>query len=199
MDQLHKPRIHAQTLSEMNHCVGTARRDAAYACLCELAVRDWPADVKTKQKIYSNCFMLAKEVLESMKRSTLMYSDPRQEIYDRPLFHYLHLIDEWLQTISMLYEHVQSIRNEADVLSEHLGAEAYGSLERSCEELEKHGVLARETLVNTLDVGRSLVKSNSDKSKQSFSEDEMRRYDKAYAEYMKHYRSLIENSGIDNK
>ena len=191
MNQHRKARIHAQTLAEMNHCVGTARRDAAYMRLCELAGGEgWPEGSAERKAFYAECLALVREVLETTRRSSLMFSDPGQEVYDRPLLHFLHLTDELFQTVSLLAEHVHTVRSEAEVLSEHLGAEAYSNLENNCADFERHERMAQGTLTGTLLVGQTLLKADTERRRQMFSEDDCRRYDKAFAEYVRYYKEM---------
>lgn len=191
MSQARQSRIHGQTLAELNHCVGTARRDAAYACLRELARRrNWPSSRSERALIYSKCLTLVQEVLDTTARSSLMYCNPKQAIWDKPVLHFLRLLQQLLQTLNSLAEHVENVRQEAGVLEEHLGEQTYNLLESTCKDFEHHETVAQVAMRKTLDVGRNLVESNSSKRRELFNEDDKRRYNKAFREYMEHYRNV---------
>lgn len=190
MSQTRQSRIHAQTLAELNHCVGTARRDAAYACLCELASRDkWPESRPQRVVIYDKCLTLVQEVLDTTERSSLLNSNPKLGLADKPILHFIHLLQQLLQTINSLAGHVENVQQEAGVLVEHLGKDIFTLLEKSCKDFENHEFMALNVLKSTLTVGTSLIEANSAKRRESFSEDDNRRYKKALSEYQEHYKT----------
>ena len=117
-----RTRIHAQTLSELNHCVGTARRDAAFNCLLKLVMsQDWPTDREERAERIAKCLFIVNEVLDTTRHSSLMFSDPHQALYDKPLLHFLRLLVQLFQSMDLLGDHIRNVMNESDVLSEHLG------------------------------------------------------------------------------
>ncbi|MBO4345850.1 MAG: hypothetical protein J5833_08835 [Victivallales bacterium] len=186
-----RTRIHAQTLSELNHCVGTARRDAAYNCLQALVMQnDWPSDREDRADRIAKCLVMVNEVLDTTTHSSLMFSDPHQALYDKPLLHFLRLLVQLFQTMELLGDHIRNVMNESDVLSEHLGKSTYSLLQSTCKDFEQHEEMLIEAVRKTFDVGRNLIETNTEHRRQSFNDDDMRRYDKAFAEYTTHYRSL---------
>ena len=186
-----RTRIHAQTLSELNHCVGTARRDAAYDCLQALVMQtDWPVDREERAERIEKCLVIVNEVLDTTTQSSLMFSDPHQALYDKPLLHFLRLLMQLFQTMELLSGHIRNVMNESDVLSEHLGKSTYSLLQSTCKDFEHHEEMLIEAVRKTFDVGRNLIETNTEHRRQSFNDDDMRRYDKAFAEYTTHYRSL---------
>ena len=63
-------RIHAQTLAELNHCVGTARRNAAFTHLGEIAQPGpWQETCKGRTAMYGCCLDLIQEVLATTEKS----------------------------------------------------------------------------------------------------------------------------------
>ena len=63
---------HVQTLVEMNHCVGTARRDAAFDNLVEYcAAKLLSARVKQRKHAYAYCLYLVNEALTAAEHSAL--------------------------------------------------------------------------------------------------------------------------------
>ncbi len=183
--------MHAQTLSELNHCVGTARRDAAYACLCQLVEQSsWPQDRKARAAVYGRCLALAHEVLETSVRYSLMFCNPKQALWDKPVIHFLHMLQQLLQTLNSLADHVGNVQSEAEVLQEHLGSEVYSMLASTCNDFEHHERIAGYALRKTLVVGQMLVEKNSAKRRELFTEDDKRRYKKAYDEYLLHFQTF---------
>ena len=76
---------------------------------------------------------------------------------------------------------------ESDALSEHLGKNTYSLLQSTCKDFEHHEEMLLEAIKKTLEVGKGLIAANTLHRRQSFSDDDVRRYDKAFAEYTKHY------------
>jgi len=191
MTPMRKTRIHAQTLSELNHCVGTARRDAAYNCLLDLVMRrDWPSERDERSERIAKCLVIVNEVLDTTTHSSLMFSDPRQALYDKPLLHFLRLLVQLFQTMELLSDHIRNVMNESDALSEHLGESTYSLLQSTCKDFEHHEEMLLDAIRNTFAVGENLIAANTRHRRQVFNEDDTRRYDKAFAEYTAHYREL---------
>ena len=118
------PRVHAQTLAELNHCVGTARRDAACLRLAEIIEQEnWPEDRNERARLYATCIMLVEQAMDATRKSTLVLSNPKQALADKPTLHFLKMLDQLLNMLKLLVEHVGSVMSEAGVLSEMLGAE----------------------------------------------------------------------------
>ncbi|MBR4673981.1 MAG: hypothetical protein IKP00_05895 [Victivallales bacterium] len=192
MDQS-TPRIHAQTLAELNHCVGTARRDAACQRLGEIIEREkWPEDREERAKLYARCLVLVEQALEATNKSTLLFSNPKQALGDKPLIHFLKMLDQLLNMLKLLAEHVGSVMNEAELLSEMLGAETYSILQTTCEDFEQHEQMAQQVLQSTMKIGKEMVQRNTEIRRQFFSADDNRRYEKALSEYTMHYREGID-------
>lgn len=190
MTQQRQARIHAQTLAELNYCVSTARRDAAYKCLIELASLDtWPGSRSERAVIYQKCLHLAKEALDTTTRSSLMYCNPKQGLWDKPIIHFLKMIQQLLQTLNFMAEHVESVQNEAEVLEEHLGNDTFSLLKDTCDVFEDHEKRVQVVMKSTLNVGQNLIAAYSTRRYETFSEDDKRRYDKAFKEYLEHYKN----------
>ena len=182
------PRVHAQTLAELNHCVWTARRDAACQRLNDIIKREnWPENRNHRVQLYASCIMLVAEALEATTKSTLVLSNPKQALADKPLIHFLKMLNQLLQMLKLLAEHVGSVMNEAGLLSEMLGAGTYTVLQTTCEDFEQHEQMAQQVLQSTMKIGLEMVQRNTDSRRQSFSAEDIRRYDKALAEYTRHY------------
>lgn len=191
-----QPRIqHAQTLVEMNHCVGTARRDAAFSCMEDFANSGLDlTNVDERIKQYCMCVHLINEAMEATKRSSLV--NDRQWIWDRPAMHFLTLLSELIHTTLSLARHVYMVDQEAEVLSEPLGEATHELLVTTCRQFITTERAAYRSFMRMLTVGRALLESSTAKHSEHFTADQKRRYDIAYGEFKRHYESEIER-GVD--
>lgn len=183
-------RIHAQTLAELNHCVGTARRNAAFTHLGEIAQPGpWQETCKGRTAMYGCCLDLIQEVLATTEKSSLMHCIPKHGLWDRPVLHFLHLLQQLAQTLSYLASHVASVKEEAGLLAEHLGQDTFTQLNATCEDFEQHEKTTLDAFLHILAVGATVINDNSAKRRRLFTADETRRYDLAYEKYLSYYRS----------
>ncbi len=191
-----EPRIqHVQTLVEMNHCVGTARRDAAFACMEAYANSGIDlTNVDERIKQYCMCVHLINEAMEATKRSSLV--NDRQWIWDRPAMHFLTLLSELIHTTLSLAKHVYMVDQEAEILSEPLGEATHELLVTTCRQFITTEKAAYRSFMRMLNLGRALLESSTAKHREHFTVDEERRYGIAYGEFKRHYESEIER-GID--
>ena len=103
---------HVQTLVEMNHCVGTARRDAAFDNLVEYcAAKLLSARVKQRKHAYAYCLYLVNEALTAAEHSALI--EEKQGLLDRPATHFLKLLQDMAGTMEALANHVMMVEQEA--------------------------------------------------------------------------------------
>lgn len=180
---------HVQTLVGMNHCVGTARRDAIYKCLvdyCQLSGEEFHAESpQRRQQAYRHCQQLLNEAMMSAGRATLSYE--RQGILDRPSFHILKMLSEIIGTMIALAAYVQMVQEEADVLKEPLGENTYECLTRTSSTFEANERMARESFFNMLEVGITIMDSSTKMHRGEFSEEEERRYQTAFLAFVERY------------
>ena len=187
MQYTETPRLHIQTLAELNYCVETARRDAAYDCLCNVCTSEWPESHQQRGMLYSRCVMLVNAVIAAAERSVPVRTKPRQALSEKPLLHLLNLIKQQIQTLNSIAEHVYNVGSEAELLAELLGVEIFRKLEETCRSFDGHERAALKALNETLGIGRELMRANTAMRKSAFAPDDLRRYDKAYEEYKSHY------------
>lgn len=187
----HLPRLHVQTLAELNYCVDTARRDAAYACLCDAAMVEWPSEHTERRKMYRRCVVLINAALEATEHSSRGKKDPRSALSEKPLLHLLNLIRQQLETLHSITVHVRNVGDEAEVLAEHLGEDVFRKVEQACFTFLEHELAALKAFRDTLGIGRTLVEANTSGRLEHFTVDEKRRYEKAYNEYMAHYSGEV--------
>ena len=181
------PRLHIQTLAELNYCVETARRDAAYDCLCSACAVEWPESHQLRGRLYRRCVMLINAAIAAAERSLPVHTKPRQALSEKPLLHLLNLIRQQIQTLDSIAEHVYNVSSEAELLAELLGREVFRKLEDTCHSFDGHERAALKALNDTLGIGRELMCANTVVRKADFASDDMRRYNKAYEEFMKYY------------
>lgn len=183
------PSLHVQTLVDMNHCVSTARRDAAFKCVVDFVTSSSESlreeSVTKRLEAYSHCAGLLEEARLATNRSTMSYE--RKGLFDRPVVHILNLLSAMVSTIMSLASHVQMVQMEAEILCDPLGQDTYSLLVNTCRDFEANERVARGSFAQMLNVGRMLVESSTAKQKEYFTEDDMRRYDIAYNEYVRHY------------
>ena len=182
-------RIHVQTLVEMNHCVGIARRDAAYDCLLAyvngpLAKIDSDGD---RLAAYRHCLNLVQETLNATERATKMNSQTIRGLWNRPVIHFLQMLGNLIQTMTSLVEHGQAIEQEASILVEHLDKSNFQLLKDACAQFVDNELRARQVFSNTLQLGQEIVHNCSQKSIHAFNDEEQRRYHLAYEEYLRFY------------
>ena len=183
-------RIHAQTLAELNHCVGTARRNAAFSHLGEVTQPGlWQETSKGRSAMYACCLDLIQEVLVTTEKSSLMHCIPKHGLWDRPVLHFLHLLQQLAQTLSYLASHVASVKEEAELLAEHLGPDTFTQLNATCKDFEQHEKTTLKAFLHILTVGATVLNDNSAKRCHLFSADETRRYNLAFEKYLNYYRS----------
>ncbi|HQC51729.1 MAG TPA: hypothetical protein PLE92_01245 [Lentisphaeria bacterium] len=182
-------RIHVQTLSELNHCVGTARRNAAFIHLGEIAQPGaWQETCKGRHAMYACYLELIQEVLTTTEKSSLMHCIPKHGLWDRPVLHFLNLLHQLAQTLSCLAEHVSNVKEEAELLAEHLGQDTFTQLQATCNDFEQHEKATLQAFLRILAIGATVLNDNSAKRCQQFSADETRRYNLAFEKYLDYYR-----------
>ena len=180
-------RLHIQTLAELNYCGETARRDAAYDCLCNACSAEWPESHQQRGMLYGRCVMLINAVIAAAERSVPVRTKPRQVLSEKPLLHLLNLIKQQIQTLNSIAEHVHNVSSEAELLAELLGVEIFHKLEETCRSFDGHERAALKALNETLGIGKELMRANTLVRKSGFAADDLRRYNKAYDEYKSHY------------
>ncbi|MBP5638555.1 MAG: hypothetical protein J6X55_03690 [Victivallales bacterium] len=184
---------HVQTLVDMNHCVSIARRDAAYRCMMDFttstsgdALRE--DSIVKRLDAYDRCAALLREASMATKHATIGYD--RQGLVDRPAVHILRLLTALMNTLQSLASHVYMVQGEAEILSDPLGAETYSLLVNTCRDFEANERMARYSFCEMLNVGRQLLETSSQNHKANFTEDETRRYNITYNEYVRLYSDL---------
>ena len=188
---------HVQTLVEMNHCVGTARRDAAFDHLeeyCEAKLMS--ARVRQRKYAYAYCLYLVNEALTAAEHSALV--EEKQGMLDRPATHFLKLLQDMASTMEALANHVMMVEQEAELLHEALGDNVHKVLSESCDQFVKTEAAATKSFISMLSVGKELLKVSTQRHREHFSEDDERRYNLCYAEYKHHYGEMLQKRRREN-
>jgi len=182
---------HVQTLVEMNHCVGTARRDAAFDHLEEYcASKLVSARVKQRKHAYAYCLYLVNEALAAAEHSALI--EEKQGMLDRPATHFLKLLLDMAGTMEALANHVMMVEQEAELLHEALGDSVHKLLCESCDQFVKTEAAATKSFISMLSVGKELLRMSTKSHREHFSEDDERRYNLCYNEYKRHYAEMLQ-------
>ena len=190
-DLTRQSKLHARTLAVLNHCVGTARRDAAANRLFQFTERDqWPQDQGLRAAVYEECLRLIRDILESTQRSSPILYNPRLALADKPVIHFLRLLQQLFQTVQSTANHIDAVQKEAKLLNEHLGDEGYRTLLGTCKDFENYELHARSAIRKIAPIGQLLLQNNSQKRQDAFSPQEKLRYKKAFDEYTRHYGEL---------
>ncbi|MBO4527483.1 MAG: hypothetical protein IKX30_01945 [Victivallales bacterium] len=188
---------HVQTLVEMNHCVGTARRDAAFDNLeeyCEAKLMS--ARVRQRKHAYAYCLYLVNEALTAAEHSALV--EEKQGMLDRPATHFLKLLQDMASTMEALANHVMMVEQEAELLHEALGDNVHKLLSESCDQFVKTEAAATKSFISMLSVGKELLKVSTQRHREHFSEDDERRYNLCYNEYKRHYAEMLQKRRREN-
>ena len=181
--QASPPRIHRQTLVEMNRPVFTARRDAAHKRIQEILGQDITVSDKAERaQRYTACLRLTEETLRSTRRS--------QIAQDSPLIHYFKLLRETLKAQVALVNHELSLVNEAREFSRILGEERVAQLQtaKALFSDSEHYVLS--SLRKVVEFGEPLREQDTNERKRTFSDDDWRRYQHATEEYTTLYSAF---------
>ena len=174
------PRVHKQTLIEMNVAVFTARRDAAHARTVQLLLDGAPpAAREARLTLYALCQGLLGEAILSTQRSQLQASSP--------LLRYLKLVRDTVGVNLALLRHDVALETAAGELPRLVESEVTVARQEDCEacsESERHII---NCIRNLLKFGRPLLQTDSKARLAGFSEDDRRRYELALEEYQDYY------------
>lgn len=189
-------RIHVQTLVEMNHCVGIARRDAAYQCLVTFALKGlWQQSSMKRAKAYDFGQILIHDALTTTEKASHMCRESKLGLWNKPVLHFLRLLLKLIQTLGALASHASVVKEETEVLADHLDQDTYALLSSTCHDFESNEQIVLQAFMRTLAVGQALIKGSSEKSQAIFSADETRRYQLAFTEYTNHYTAAQNDLG----
>ena len=177
------PRIHRQTLVEMNRAVFVARRDAAHArALDILQARVEQGSKEQRVAWYADSLRLIEEALRSTQRSQI----PQ----DSPLIHYLKLLRDTLKAQLALVSHEITLAREAQEFSRLLGQETVARLLAAAHLFSDSERFVLDSIHDLILFGEPLRARDTEERQAGFAEDDHRRFARATAEYALYYRSF---------
>lgn len=176
------PRLHRQTLIEMNVSVFTARRDAAHARAVEILREEVVAGGHEERvRLYTLCRGLLDEAIQATQRSQLQANSP--------LLRYLKLLADTVGVNLSLLRHEITLASEADELSTLVGGQVPVSIDLASESLSLGESHLLHCVLNLLQFGEPLLQMDSAARRNTFGEDDRRRYELARTEYADFYRT----------
>lgn len=180
MSNSHKiPRVHRQTLIEMNVPVFTARRDAAHERALTHLRQDLPlADRVTRQKLYALC--------DRLLGDTLIFTQRSQIHRDSPLLRYLQILQETVHLCRAHMTHAEHLQKETREISKMTGA-ALPPAMAAGDSLSNSELQMLAFVEDLLHFGEPLLKQDSRERQAAFSEDDRRRFTIARTEYDHYY------------
>lgn len=174
------PRIHRQTLVEMNRPVFTARRDAAHTrAVVILQTRIELGTKEQRAAWYVDCLHLMEEALRCTQRS--------QIAQDSPLIHYLKLVRETLKAQLALVNHEIALARETQEFSRLLGRDTVTRLLEAVHHFSDSERFVLDAIHNLLKFGEPLRARDTEERQRDFSDDDLRRFRLAAAEFSRHY------------
>ena len=184
------PRLHRQTLIEMNVSVFTARRDAAHERVLDVLRREMLTQEKeVREKLYSFCVILLDEAIMCTQRSQLKI--------DSQVMHYLCLLKDTLAATEALVQHERKISRESEDLSDVLNQYVMTQMKTANDVFSASEMNILDCVEDLIKFGEPLLAKDSQKRLEELSEDDARRYNLALREYSAYYRRF--NSSSDEK
>ena len=175
------PRLHRQTLIEMNLAAFTARRDAAIDRVLSVLRREMIASNKEKRAdLYTMCIALLDEATLATQRS--------QAEQETRLLHCLHLLRDTLAASLALVHHELTMTAEAEQFSKLLGPEILAELRTANDVFSSSEMSILDCIDDLLKVTVPIREQDTVERQKTFSEDDRRRFQLTAREYRKHYR-----------
>lgn len=174
------PRVHRQTLIEMNMSGFTGRRDVAHGRAIEILCREIAdAEQEKRMELYRLCHGLLGEVISATQRSQLQVNTP--------LLRYLKLLQDTVGLNLALLRHELTIAKETSEISKLVGSHVPAHLRqtRAFTPSENH---LYSCILDLVKFGERLLQSDSEERQKAFHPDDHRRYKLAVNEYTAYYR-----------
>lgn len=180
MSNNHKlPRVHRQTLVEMNVPVFMARCAAAHDRVMELLHQELPrADRQARQKLYAECERLLGDAIQCTQRSQIQH--------DSPILRYLQILQE---TVHLSLAHQARARCSACEAKEisRLTGVAMPPAVASGDALSNSEIQMLAFVEDLLHFGEPLLAADLKQRRSTFTDDDRRRFALARAEYDRVY------------
>jgi len=176
------PRLHGQTLIEMNRAAFTGRRDAALEQLRRALGREITDSQKARRaKLYTRCLVLLDDAIRSTQRS--------QAQQNTSLLHYLHLLRDTIGASLALVKHEMALVREAGEFSKLLGPELVARLQTADDVISTGEMNILHCIHDMLRCGSAIRSQDTDARLAQFDADEQRRYELTLSEYRQVYRA----------
>ncbi len=180
-NQYRPPRVHRQTLVEMNIAVFTARRNAAHQCVIDILRREMLNRPKDgRRKLYLLCAMLLEEAIMCTRRSQLQV--------DSAVMHYLALLRDTINAVEALVRHEMKLNQESKELSGMLNQYVMTQLQSADDVFSDGEMNILDCIEDLLKFGAPILVKDSQERFEGLDEDDQRRYDLALREYTEYYQ-----------
>ena len=174
------PRLHRQTLIEMNLAAFTARRDAALDRVLAVLRREMIASNKEQRaELYTTCLALLDEAILATQRS--------QSEQETRLLHCLNLLHDTVAASLALVRHELTMTAEAEQFSTLLGPEIVAELRTTNDVFSSSEMSILDCIDDLLKVTVPIREQDTVERRKGFTEDDRRRFDLTAREYRKHY------------
>ncbi len=179
--QFRPPRVHRQTLVEMNIAVFTARRNAAHQCVIDILRRKMlTRQKKTRRKLYLLCGILLDEAIMCTRRSQLQTSSA--------VMHYLQLLRDTINAVEALIRHEMKLNQESRELAGVLNQYVVTQMQSANDVFSGGEMNILDCIEDLLKFGDPIIAQDSEDRIEKLTEDDRRRYDLALREYTEYYR-----------
>lgn len=177
------PRVHRQTLVEMNVSVFTARRDAAHRRVLNMLRREMlTQDKEAREKLYAFCVLLLEEAVMCTLRSQLQQ--------DSPVMHYLRLLKDTLAATQALVRHERKLQRESQEFSSMLNQYVVTQLKTANDVFSTSEMNILDCIEDLLKFGEPILNQDSQERLTDLTEDDRRRYNLALREYQAYYEQF---------
>ncbi len=180
MSNNHKlPRVHRQTLVEMNVPVFTARCAAAHDRVLELLRQELPrADRDGRRRLYAECERLLGDAIQCTQRSQIQH--------DSPILRYLQILQETIHLSLAHQEHAEHLAREAKEIARLTGT-AVPAAVAAGNALSNSELQMLAFIEDLLQFGEPLLTADLKQRRSAFNDDDRRRFGLARAEYDRFY------------
>ncbi len=174
------PRVHRQTLVEMNVSVFTARRDSAHQRVINILRREMMTQAKKqRRKLYLLCGMVLDEAIMCNRRSQLQT--------DSAVMHYLELLRDTVNAEEAIVRHEIRLNRESREFSGMLNQYVVTQLQSAKAAFSEGETNILDCIEDLLKFGDPILTKDTEERFQKFNEDDRRRYDLALKEYAQYY------------
>jgi len=178
------PRIHRDTLVEVNRAFFTARRSAAHGQVVTILRQELLAATKERRaELYRICLNSLADAVTATERSQIQQ--------DSPVLHYLRLLRETVSANLALVEHEMSLINEAAAFSRTVGADTIAELVAAGDVFSRSEMSILDCIEGLLKFGEQVMARDTADRLPLLDADETRRYELALRKYREFYQEAV--------